>query len=472
MSKDKKNSVYGLRSGVLSPIEVFAQSVANIAPTASPTVVIPLVFAIAGVGSWVAYAFATVAILLVAWSVNVFAKDSAAPGSIYIYASNALGPKVGALTGWLLIIAYIGTAAAVTGGFTNYFNVFLTFWGIHGISPAILTIVPIAISFWVAYKDIQLSVRLILGLELFSITLILILTVVTLINHPHVINTSILTLKNVDFGHLQNGLVLAIFSFVGFESAASLGDEAKNPLRTIPKALVRSALFVGVFFVFVAYTETLGGAFSNANAPLNKLAIDAGIPFLIPLISFGAVISFFACTLASINAGARIIFHMARHGLFYHTIVKTSQQNETPSHAILLASIITLLLSEPFVFFGADGFQIYGWVGAIATLGFITTYIIISFAAPIYLKQRGRLTAKGVVIPVAAIIFLGIAFVGNFYPAPSTFPESILPYLFLVYALVGVVYFGILKFSSKRNISVNIRTDIQRIESEYSVKKV
>lgn len=469
MSENK--SEYGLRSKVLSPIEVLAQSIANIAPTASPTVVIPLVFAIAGVGSWAAYAFATVAILLVAWSVNVFAKDSASPGSIYVYSSNALGPKIGAITGWLLIIAYLGTAAAVTGGFTNYLNVLLIYFGIHPISSAVLTIIPIVISFWVAYKDIKLSVRLILGLELASVSLILVLTVVTLIVHPHAINPSILTLKGVDFGHLQNGLVLAMFSFVGFESAASLGDEAKNPLHNIPKALVRSAVFVGIFFVFVAYTETLGDAFSNPNAPLNKLAVDAGIPFLIPLISFGAVISFFACTLASINAGARIIFHMARHGLFPSSVEKTSTRHETPSHAILLSSILTFLLSEPLVLTGASGFQIYGWVGAVATLGFITTYIIISVAAPVYLKQHGRLTVKGVVIPALAIVFLGIAFIGNFYPAPATFPENILPYIFIGYVFVGIVYFFVLK-KAKSGISSNIRKDLKRIETEYSINTI
>src|SRR5579863_7351671 len=78
---------YGLRGEALSPMETLAQSVSTIAPTSTPAATIPLVAALAGNGTWLAYLLAIVAILLVAWCISRFAKYSASPGSLYTYAS-------------------------------------------------------------------------------------------------------------------------------------------------------------------------------------------------------------------------------------------------------------------------------------------------------------------------------------------------------------------------------------------------
>jgi hypothetical protein len=83
---------YGLRREILSPMETLAQSVSTIAPTATPAATIPLVCALAGNGTWLAYVLATVAILLVAWCVGRFARYSSSPGSLYSYASMILPP--------------------------------------------------------------------------------------------------------------------------------------------------------------------------------------------------------------------------------------------------------------------------------------------------------------------------------------------------------------------------------------------
>jgi hypothetical protein len=78
---------YGLRRGVLSPMGTLAQSVSTIAPTTTPVATIPLVCALAGNGTWLAYLLATSAIFLVALCVGKFARCCASPGSLYTYAS-------------------------------------------------------------------------------------------------------------------------------------------------------------------------------------------------------------------------------------------------------------------------------------------------------------------------------------------------------------------------------------------------
>ena len=107
---------YGLRRGVLSPMETLAQSVSTIAPTTTPAATIPLVCALAGNGTWLAYLLATMAVLLVALCISRFARYSASPGSLYRFASMILPPWLGAVVAWSLLLAYIATGASVIGG--------------------------------------------------------------------------------------------------------------------------------------------------------------------------------------------------------------------------------------------------------------------------------------------------------------------------------------------------------------------
>ena len=98
-------------------METLAQSVSTIAPSTTPVATIPLVCALAGNGTWLAYVLATVAILLVAWCISRFARYSSSPGSLYTYASTILPPWLGAAAAWSLLLAYVATGSSVIGGF-------------------------------------------------------------------------------------------------------------------------------------------------------------------------------------------------------------------------------------------------------------------------------------------------------------------------------------------------------------------
>src|ERR1700675_709216 len=99
-TKNSPTRDYGLRHEILSPMETLAQSVSTMAPTTTPAATIPLVCALAGNGTWLAYALATAAILLVAWCVSRFARYSSSPGSLYTYAHTILPPWMAAVAGW------------------------------------------------------------------------------------------------------------------------------------------------------------------------------------------------------------------------------------------------------------------------------------------------------------------------------------------------------------------------------------
>ena len=116
---------YGLRHEILSPMETLAQSVSTMAPTTTPAATIPLVCALAGNGTWLAYALATAAVLLVALCIGRYARHSASPGSLYAYAAMTLPPWLSATVAWSLLLAYVATGSSVIGGFYHYANLLL-----------------------------------------------------------------------------------------------------------------------------------------------------------------------------------------------------------------------------------------------------------------------------------------------------------------------------------------------------------
>src|SRR5579872_475483 len=164
---DKKT--YGLRHAALSPIETLAQSISTISPTATPVATIPLVAALAGNGTWLAYVLATSAIFLVALCVSKFARYSASPGSLYSYAEPILPPALGAVVAWSLLLAYIETGSSVIGGFYHYGNLLILDSGNHPVSAALLALLVTGLSVWIAWRDVQVSARLMLWIEAVSV---------------------------------------------------------------------------------------------------------------------------------------------------------------------------------------------------------------------------------------------------------------------------------------------------------------
>ncbi len=406
---------------------------------------IPLVFGLAGQGVAIAFAISTITILLVALNVNQFARVSSSPGSLYTYITDHMHPRWGVLAGWALLIAYVGTAAAVSAGVTNYINVILRDrFGVQAF-PLLLTAVVMAFACYLAYRDVQISARLMLWLEAASVALISCIAISIIAKHGWHPDMGQLTLQGVTPEKLRLGLVLAIFSSVGFESATSLGSEARNPLTSIPRAVKWSAILAGVFFFLCAYAEVLAfrgqpQSLDQSSSPMHVLAQQAGLPPLIgTLTDLGAVLSFFSCFLACITAAARVLFLMGRHGALHSVLGEAHLENQTPHRAVLLSSVASFVPAAVMTLLGINLFEIYGLIGTLATFGFVTTYILVSAAAPFYLRSLGRLTPQAIVISVLAVLAMGAALLGNLYPVPAA-PYSYLPYLYAVLLLSGFAW--------------------------------
>ena len=453
---------YGLRREILSPMETLAQSVSTIAPTTTPAATIPLVCALAGNGTWVAYALATVAVLLVALCIGRYARYSASPGSLYTYASMTLPPWLSATVAWSLLLAYVATGSSVIGGFYHYANLLLHDANGHVYSTVLLATLVTGVSIWIAYRDIKISARLMLWIEAASVTVIVVVVALLLARHGWHLDGEQLHLHGMTGSGLRLGLVLALFSFVGFESATTLGAEARNPLQTIPRAVILSALLAGAFFIVCAYAEVLGFHTAGqdlgaSQAPMHVLARVGGVPMLGLLIDIGALVSLFAGTLACITAAARVLLLMAHNGLAPDSLRNTHARNQTPSRAVIITGIAALAPAAVLAARGASGLDVYGWLGSLATYGFIVAYALVCVALPRYLRDHGVFRAGAQIIPWLAATAMLLALVGNLYPVPEG-PYGRLPYIYLAYLAAGLLWFALHGRNKKSRVPHSSRT--------------
>jgi amino acid transporter len=436
---------YGLRRDALSPLETLAQSVSTIAPTATPAATIPLVCALSGNGTWLAYLLATAAVLLIALCIARYARYSSSPGSLYTYACSTLPPGVAAIAAWSLLLAYVGTGSSVIAGFFHYANLLVRDLTGHFTSGALLAILCTAISMFIAWRDVKVSARLMLWIEATSVATILIVVLLVLFRHGPHLDAAQLRLHAMTGSGLRLGLVLALFSFVGFESATTLGAEAREPLKTIPRAVIQSALLTGAIFVVCAYTEVLafhiaGQDLGTNEAPMHVLADIGGVPIFGLIIDIGAMISMFAATLACITAAARVLLLMAHNGLAHGGLRATHTRNETPGRAIMVTGIAAVAPVAVLAMRGAGGLDIYGWLGSLATYGFIVAYGLVCLGLPKYLRDHGVFRNGAQIIPWLAATAMVLALIGNLYPVPEG-PYGKLPYIYLIYLVAGLAWF-------------------------------
>jgi amino acid transporter len=463
-----------LRKECLGFTGITAMAIALISPTMTAALIVPLMYSNAGNASWLAYLFGTVMLLFVALNLNQFAKRSTSAGSMYGYTVMGLGTTAGNLSGWCLVWAYLFIGTAGMTGFTIFAGTLLDMVGIH--VPQLALFAVCAGSIWyLGYRDIRLSSGLMLVVEGLSVALILLLCAIVLFGHNSAIDPAQIELQGASFSGISLGVVVAIFSLVGFECATAFGEEAKDPLTTIPRAVIVSLLLTGVFFVIVSYTEVLGFAgykttLDKIDAPLNLLSDMMHVGWLKAPISFGAMASFYSLALSCMNSGARILYPMGKLGVFHPSVGTSHKTNETPHVAVTVMSVLillsTLILTQVFKLEVLDAFNDAGTFGA---FGFLGAYFLISIAAPAYLGKRRELGPGAVVLSVASVALLMVPAVGSVYPVPS-WPVNIFPYIFLGYVAIGLAWFMILRRNPEFVDNVQHRIHLEHGTAPVSLK--
>lgn len=439
-------------AGVLRMPELVAQSIGLVGVSGGVGMLIPAVFATAGPHTWLAYVFATITLVFVSWSIMFFSRQTASQGALYTYAAWGLGGHGGLVCAACLLIAYALGGAGILLGAANALAAFLNKvgWSVDMASiPVALALTgSLALLGWfLTSRDVLMSTRVTMAVELVTIVLIsLIVWGLLTLGGTVLVDRSQLSLQDVSFQQLQPGIVLAFFSFVGFESATVLGREARRPLKAVPVAVMISVLVPAGLFVLSSYAMV--ATFSSATdlarleAPLSSMADRLGWGRAGVFLELGVALSFFVAFLSSLNAAARIAFALAHDGHLPCALGRLHPRHQTPHVAVGWNIALSLALSG--VLIGTCGVSLvdaYGWLSTVATYGYLLAYLLVALSAPLYLLGQRRLGVRSVLWTLGAVGMLSIPLIGSVSPAPPGVYGT-LPYVFVtLLALMLVVLF-------------------------------
>jgi amino acid transporter len=453
-----------LRSGAVNLIETVGQSLAAISPTLTPALNISVVAGLAGLGCWLSYFIGTLGVVIVAASVGVLASRHPEAGSYFVYIGRSFGPLAGALAGWSMISAYMFTAVAVALSFAIFLGDFLGAFGmkLNMVPMTAAMLVFIATVTYAAYRDIKMSSRVGLMLEIISVGIVIAITVLFVRVRGTVIDPNQFKISSFDYGGVFSALPFVIFSFVGFESSATLAKESANPRRNIPLAVIGCAAFSGIFFTAIAYLMVFGigndtAALGKSAAPFGDVAVRAGLGWASVVVYFAAMISVFACCLASINAAARLLFSMGKYRFLHRSMGLVHDTHRTPHRAILLCGCLLAVICVAIL--PAGFLDAFGYAGTFASFGFVVVYFALCVVAPMDLKKSREMKARHVLLGMAGAALMLFVIVGSVYPSPA-YPYNILPYVFFAYMLGGGIWFAALKVKSPQTLA-SIQHDME-----------
>ncbi len=436
-----------LRKDSLSFLEALGQSVANVSPTLTPAIAVAVVAGMAGTASWLVYVLATIALVIIGINIGKLASKISAAGSFFIYVSRGLGPSWGILSGWAMLAAYLFTAMALTAATGLFVQDILSAFGVPLLPRALIFLV-ISLGVWLlAVRDIRISSRIGLTIEAISMTIILIVCFISWQAHGFTLDVKQDTLQGASFGSVAQAIVFGIFSYVGFESAATLGKETRNPHRVIPRAVIFTPIIAGVFFIITTYIITQGfgddaAKLGGSTGPMNDL-VSGKSAILTLVIYIGAAISCFACALASINAFSRMLFSLGRYQLMHRSVGLVHSNHKTPHVAVTIGCALNFIVCAAFSFHAYT--DLLGYFGTIASFGFILVYMACSVAAPALMRKMGGATAWDYIMGALGTVLMFLSLVGSVYPVPAA-PYNYLPYGFAIYMLIGLAWFVLLKY--------------------------
>ncbi|MFZ0171211.1 MAG: APC family permease [Acidimicrobiales bacterium] len=419
----------GLSVGLMAP-----SMAANINPQGAVSFVgraIPLAFLVAAIG-----------ILLVSYSIARLCQHFHHAGSVYGFVGATLGARAGVVAGWGLIGTYMFYAVTTTiaaGIFGTSLLQTLKIWHAPPTwAPYVLAGVFMVMIGLLASSPVRRATSALLGFEGATVALILLVSVIVLVKllGGHAPGGNKFTMSVFSLPHgigtskLFQGAVFGFLSFAGFEASATLGEETARPRRDIPRAIIGTVIFGGVYFVFVTAIEGMGFGITAADVTryagtgslLGALGSQYVSAWVGDLVTFGTVVSAFSCALACVVGSSRMLFSLARDAKPGTTLSRVSQRWRTPVPAII--AIIAGAIAVYVVYAGAFGqtaIDIFDTSGTIGTLILLVVYLLTTIGAIKLLFFSGAVKVRRweIVIPVAGAIVLGYTLYRNVWPYPS-----------------------------------------------------
>src|SRR3954454_12385754 len=367
---------------------------------------------------------------------------------MYTYAARSLGSPAGFFVAWLFILFEPLVAPFLYLEFGWAMNdVFQTEVGFHydgqwWIWVALMT----AIVFLLTYRDIRISTMAGVILGGFEIAIFAGLSLWMLFSNAGDINLQPFNPSHAD-GHWSGvfkGMVFAILAFIGFEAAAPLGEEARRPRRTVPRAVVGSAGVIGLFYVLCAYAWVFGAGFDDFVKQatgadpwrnLGKVFWSTGW-----ILVFLAICNSIAANSnAAVNAATRVFYALARNGLAPRQLGHTHPEFKTPHVAIIWMSAFALVLA---LVTGTiwDPLTAFSLLATLAVPVVIVVYMVVSVGCVRHYLTVRRAEMNPfihVVLPIAGIILFALPLYYQFIKQPPTYPIKAANWIAIAWVVIG-----------------------------------
>lgn len=389
-----------------------------------------------------AFLLATVGVLLIAHTFVRLSQRFSHAGSVYAFVGLTLGPRAGSVAGWLNAGTYIfyGAVTSTAAG------IFLTDLARKVASPSELPDWAGFLFAWLvlgavwllAVREIKGGTTVLLVVEGLTIALILVVVAVTfgklVTGHGpggQRVDLSVFSVApGTSVSTVFLGIVFGFLSFAGFEAAATLGEETREPRRNIPRAILGTAVFGGVFFVVVTAIEMMafgtdaGGvaAFTKSEALMGDLATRYVTPWLSWVIVIGATFSAAACCLASVVGASRLIFALSRDGMGPAALASVHPSRRVPHLAATACVVLVAVIGGlGWLVLHAAPFDVFTISATAGTLILLVAYVLATSGAIrlLFFTEDSGVRTREVVIPVLGLALLGYTLYRNVIPWPA-----------------------------------------------------
>ncbi len=293
-----------------------------------------------------AYVITLLAMIFTAQSYSFMVRRYPIAGSAYSYTSLSFGPGVGFLAGWSLLLDYLFLPMInylVIGLFLNIAFPEVPAWVFVVGSIALVTVLNI-----LGISSVSGMSNLIVTAQVIFVLVFLAMAGKSLSGAPVDFTAPFLgDGSQPGLAPLMAGAAVLCLSFLGFDAVSTLAEEARDPKRDIPRAIVITTVGAGVLFFVLALVAQLvfpGTSFQDVDAAANEVMLKAGGQFLAAFFTAAYVAGAAGSALASQASVSRILYSMGRDGILPRRLFGTlSGRYQTPTVAILIVSLVSLL---------------------------------------------------------------------------------------------------------------------------------
>jgi len=453
-----------LQRGVLTVPNAIALSAAAMAPVLAVVLNAPAAVPAAGAAIPLSFVLAFVAAALVGNTVVQFAREFPSAGSFYTFNSKGLGPAAGFFTGWLFWIGYAMLAPGLFTAFGAFchdytlatFHDQVPWWG--------FSLAAMAVVCGLSLTSIKASVNVDLSLLVIEVVVFVILSVLAIITAGSGNTTAVFLVSSSPKGisGVGLGVVFGLLSFIGFDAAATLGEETRNPRRSIPLAVIGALGVVGVFYIIAMYALTAG---YRLNDPAQVMAFlhDANpfvtlgqrvAPWLLQPIELAAIGGIFSCLLAIHNTTVRIMFSMGRDRVLPASLGAVHRRWFSPYRAIMAQTVFTIVVGFAVAaWLGPGATGAYGFTGAIGTVAIVIVYMLSNIAHIKYFwRVPGRSVVTHVIVPALSIVSLAYPLYSVAAP-DQLYPYNMVPFIVGVWLILGIVLHYYYRVTSPEKIA-------------------